>query len=107
MLRAARDQSIDSPAGCVAVMMVGVTEEVFEDAPDGDTGSGRTRLAKPPQERGAARDGDPQPSHPHRRPDTLSGLVAKLAVPLTVDVDTQVTSADLDEQRRLLLAEAQ
>ena len=48
MICVARDQRINRPAGCVAVMMVGVTEEVFEDAPDGDTGGGRTRLAKPP-----------------------------------------------------------
>ena len=33
MLRAARGPRVDRPAGCVAVMMVGVTEEVFRALP--------------------------------------------------------------------------
>ena len=86
-------------------MMVGATEEEYQDA-DGDT-DGHPHLAKPPQERPTARDGDPQPSQQRRRPDPLSGLVAKLAVPVAAEADTQATSAELEEQRRLLLVEAQ
>ena len=59
MLSAAQGPCAGRSPSSVAVMMVGKTEEVFQDAPDGDAGMHRVRLAKPPQERGAARDGDP------------------------------------------------
>ena len=105
MLCATRGPCASRSPSSVAVMMVGTTEEEYQDA-DGDAGSGHVRLAKPPQERGTARDGDPQPSQPRRRPDPLSGLVAKLTVHVAAEADTQATLAELEEQRRLLLAEA-